>query len=90
MDESTEKVLSTVASVRHISRERVSLESSLEELEFDSLDRVTLLFELEKAFQISISDDEARSIRNVRDVVEGVAKVVAGAALDSAAPEAIK
>ena len=46
--------------------------------------------ELEKAFQISISHDEARSIRNVRDVVEGVAKLVAGAALDSAAPEAIK
>lgn len=87
-DPFTERVLSAVASVKRIPRERISLESSLEELGFDSLDKIVMLFELEKQFQISISDDEARSVRSVRDIVEGAAKLVANAPLPSGTPEA--
>ena len=87
-DPFAEKVLSALASVKHIPRERISLESTLEELGFDSLDKIVMLFELEKQFQISISDDAVRSVRSVRDVVEGAAKLVANAPLPSGAPEA--
>jgi acyl carrier protein len=78
-DELAEKVLSVIATSKRIPRERVSLDSSLEDLGMDSLDQLNLLFALESDFNISIPDEEAKSIRNVREMVEGVRKLVAGA-----------
>ena len=86
-DPFAEKVLSAVASVKHIAREQISLESSLQDLGFDSLDATVLMFELEKQFQVSISDDEVRSLRSVRDIVDGIGRLVANASLDPALPE---
>jgi acyl carrier protein len=84
-DELTQKVLSAIASVKRIPPERVSLEGSLADFGLDSLDTITLLFELEKQFDISISDEQARAIRSVRDMVEGVRKLVEEAARDKTA-----
>ena len=86
-DSLSEKILATLAAVKHLPPEKVSLDSSLQELGLDSLDTITLLFELEKQFHITISDEHARSLRSVRDVVEGVRGLAANAALDSAALE---
>lgn len=74
-DELESRVLATIAAVKRIPLERVRLDSSFEELGLDSLDRVNILFELENAFDISISDQEARQIQNVRQVVEGVRRL---------------
>jgi acyl carrier protein len=38
---------------------------------------VEILFALENEFDISIPDDEVRSVRNVRQMAEGVEKLVA-------------
>ena len=78
-DELAEKVLSAIASSKRIPRERVSLESTLEDLGMDSLDQLNLLFALESDFNISISDEEAKSIRTVREMVDGVRKLISGA-----------
>lgn len=85
-DEVAENVLTILAKVKHIPREKISLDSPLQELGIDSLDTVVLLSELEDHFKIDISDDAARSIRSVRDVVEGVRKLSGNPPLDSAAP----
>ena len=77
-DELAEKVLETIATSKRIPRERVLLDSTLEDLGMDSLDQLNLLFALESDFNISIPDDEAKSIRTVREMVEGVRKLVAG------------
>lgn len=50
----------------------------------DSLDQLNLLFALESDFNISISDEEAKSIRTVREMVEGVRKLAARASGPSA------
>ena len=68
----TEKVLKAVASVKKIPVERVSAGHSLEELGVDSLDAVTMVFDLEEAFKISIPDDKVRSLRTVQDIIDGV------------------
>jgi acyl carrier protein len=81
-DPFVETVLSTVASVKHMARERITLESSLQDLGFDSLDAIVLTFELEKQFNISIPDDKVRSVRSVRDIVEEVARLAGNGALD--------
>lgn len=84
------RVIATLASVKRIPADKITLETSLQELGIDSLDVFTLLFELENAFHISIPDDDVRSIRTVNDIVEGVKKLIAATppdtSVDSAAP----
>jgi acyl carrier protein len=78
-DAVAEKVIATLAAVKRIPADKITLESNLQELGIDSLDVFTLLFELENAFKISIPDDDVRSIRTVKDVVEGIKKLMAAA-----------
>jgi acyl carrier protein len=76
----TEKVIAEIASVKRIPTERISVDSTFEELAIDSLDATNLLFALEEEFGVSIPDVEARSIRNVRGAVEQVQKLLAAKA----------
>jgi acyl carrier protein len=82
-DAVAEKVISTLASVKRIPAEKITLETNLQDLGIDSLDVFTLLFELENAFKISIPDDDVRSLRTVNDVVDGIKKLLAAAPPDS-------
>lgn len=75
-DAVAEKVIATLASVKRISADKITPETNLQELGIDSLDVFTLLFELENAFQISIPDDDVRSIRTVNDIISGVKKLI--------------
>jgi acyl carrier protein len=76
-------VIATLASVKRIPAEKITLATNLQEMGIDSLDVFTLLFELENAFKISIPDDDVRSIKTVNDVVEGVKKLLAAAPPDT-------
>jgi len=71
-DQIAEKVMSIIASVKRIPRGAVSIESTFEQLGIDSLDGINILYELEGVFNISIPDEQARSIRTVEQMVEGV------------------
>jgi len=76
-DDVTAKVLEIIAKQKRIPPEQVTIESTFQELGLDSLDAVNILFELEGAFDISISDEQARQIKSVRQMVEGVHSLVA-------------
>lgn len=78
-DPVADKVVATLASVKRIPAESIKLDSNLQEMGIDSLDVFSLVFELENAFQISIPDDDVRSIKTVSDVVEGIKKLLAAA-----------
>jgi acyl carrier protein len=84
------RVIATLASVKRIPANKITLEANLQELGIDSLDVFTLLFELENAFHISIPDDDVRSIRTVSDIVQGVRKLIPapqpGTSVGSATP----
>jgi acyl carrier protein len=71
----TEKVVSIIASVKQLPREKVSADSTFQDLGIDSLDTVVLLSELEEQFEIVISDEDARCICTVHGVIEGVKKL---------------
>jgi acyl carrier protein len=73
----TERVISVIATTQRIPREKISPESTFEELGLDSLDSVNILFALEEEFKINIPDDDAREIRGVKQMVEGIEKLVA-------------
>ncbi len=72
-----EKVLEIIAQQKRIPVERVTIDSSFDELGLDSLDAVNILFELEGAFDINISDEKARQIKSVREMVDGVSAIIA-------------
>jgi acyl carrier protein len=75
-DPVVQTVLAAIAEVKHVSPEEIPLDASLADLGLDSLDTVTMLFELETRLDISIPDDAAKSVRTVQDVVDGVRRLV--------------
>jgi acyl carrier protein len=86
-DDLIERVTGVIAKAQHLPPESITIDSTFEELKIDSLDGINLLFVLEGEFDVDIPDDAARQIRSVRDVVEGIEKLlVAKAALPPAAP----
>ena len=84
-DELTQRVLKTIATSKRIPIEQVTIESELQQLGIDSMDAVEILFALENEFDISIPDDEVRNVRNIRQMAEGVEKLVAAKAAGSPA-----
>lgn len=88
-EELTQRVLNAIATSKRIPLEQVTIDSEFEQLNIDSMDAVEILFALENEFDINIPDEEVREVRNVRQMVEGVARLVAAKAApraDSAAP----
>jgi len=72
----TERVRGIIASTQHIALEKVTLDSTFQELGIDSLDGINILFAVESEFNVNIPDDAAQNIRSVRDVVDGIAKLL--------------
>lgn len=71
-----ERVIEAIADTQRLPRGSISLDSSFEELEIDSLDAANLLFVLEDEFDVTVTED-VRSIRTVREAVDGFARLVA-------------
>ena len=84
-DELTQKVISVIAATQRMPIEKITIDSTFEELGIDSMDGVNILFALEGEFNISIPDEAAKTIRGVRQAVEGVEKLVTGDTGSSAA-----
>ena len=84
-DELTQRVLKCIATSKRIPPETVTIDSEFQQLGIDSMDAVEILFALENEFDISIPDDEVRAVRNVRQMAEGVEKLVAAKAASASA-----
>ena len=92
-DELMERVRKIIATAQRLPEEKVTPDSTFQELGIDSLDGINILFALEGEFDIDIPDDAARGIRTVREMAEGVEKLVlakADAKAEPAKPEAAK
>ena len=76
-DELIQRVLKVIATSKRIPLQTVTIESDFQQLGIDSMDAVEILFALENEFDISIPDDDVRSVRNIRQMCEGVEKLVA-------------
>ena len=72
----TQRVLRIIAETQRKDPAQVTIDSSFEELGIDSMDGVNIVFALENEFDINVPDDEVKNIRSVRDMVEGVRKLV--------------
>lgn len=70
------RVIATIAATQHIPLESIKPESTFQELNIDSMDGINIVFALENEFGVEIPDDDAKAIRGVTDVAEGIEKLL--------------
>ena len=75
-EEFVRRVIACIAQSRHIPVEKITLDSTFEELGIDSLDGINILFALENEFDVNIPDNAAQQVKTVRDMAEGVRKLM--------------
>jgi acyl carrier protein len=75
MNEIASRCIDIIARSKSISPDTVTLASTFEELNIDSLDKINISFEVEEAFNIDIPDEALGTIRTVGDMVDGVTKL---------------
>jgi acyl carrier protein len=75
-DELTPRILRIIAETQRKDPSQVTIDSSFEELGIDSMDGVNIVFALENEFNINVPDEEVKNIRSVRDMVEGVRRLL--------------
>ena len=73
-----ETVIRIIAQENHLEPGSVTLDSTFEELGIDSLDGVNILFALETEMNMSVPDAVARNMTSVRQVVDGLTRVIEG------------
>jgi acyl carrier protein len=81
----TERILDVIAATQKLPRDRLSIDSSFADLNIDSMDGVNILFALENEFNITIPDEQAKSIRSLRDIVDGVRGLIEGSGSEGVA-----
>jgi acyl carrier protein len=72
----TAHVIRVIANTQRVGVDTISIDDTFENLKIDSLDGINIVFALESEFHISVPDDAIRDMRAIRDVVDGVAKLV--------------
>jgi acyl carrier protein len=82
-DEFSQRFLNVIATIKRLPREKVTLDSSFEDLGVDSMDAVEILWALENEFDVTIPDEAAKGVRSMREMAEGVAGLVAAKAAAS-------
>jgi acyl carrier protein len=75
-----QRTIEIIAKAKNIPVETVTPETTFEQLNIDSLDKINISFEVEEAFDIAIPDEALGSLKTVGDVIDGVHKLVAAKA----------
>jgi acyl carrier protein len=75
-EELTQRILKVIADSQKLPPEKVTLDSTFEELGIDSLDGVNILFALENEFNINIPDEGVQGIRTIRQMVDALEKLL--------------
>jgi acyl carrier protein len=76
MNDIASRCIDIIAKSKNISPETITLATTFDELNADSLDKINISFEVEESFNIDIPDEALGSIRTVGDMVDGVTKLV--------------
>ena len=77
MNDIATRCIDIIAKSKSIPADTISLASTFDELNIDSLDKINISFEVEEAFNIEIPDEALSTLRTVSDMVEGVTKLTA-------------
>jgi len=75
-----ERVIRVFADFKKVPPEEIAMDTTFDQLGFDSLDGLNLVFELEEEFDLTIPDDRVADMKGVRQAVEGVEALLAAKA----------
>ena len=75
MNEIASRCIDIIAKSKSISPDTITMASTFDELNVDSLDKINISFEVEEAFAVEIPDDALGTIKTVGDMVDGVTKL---------------
>ena len=84
-DELMQRICKVIASVKRLPADKVTIDSPFQELGVDSMDAVEILFALENEFDVNIPDEEAKTVRTVREMAQGIDKLIAAKSADATA-----
>jgi acyl carrier protein len=76
MNQVAEECIALIAKQKSISPEQIHLDSTFDELAVDSLDRVSLAFDIEEKYEIEIPEQKLGQIKTVNDMVSGIEEAV--------------
>jgi acyl carrier protein len=75
MDDIAQRCIEIIAKSKGIPADSITLDSTFDGLNIDSLDKINISFEVEEAFSIEIPDEALGTIKTVGDMVRGVAQL---------------
>ena len=75
MSDIATRCIEIIAKSKSIPADTITLASTFEELNVDSLDKINICFEVEETFNVEIPDEALGSIKTVGDMVDGVTKL---------------
>jgi len=84
MDDVAQRCIEIIAKAKNIPADTITLDTTFEQLNIDSLDKINISFEVEEAFNINIPDEALNTLKNVGDVVAGVKQLQAAKATGAA------
>lgn len=76
-DSLEQKVISIIATTKAIEPSAISPDTAMDELGLDSLDGMSMIFDLENEFEVEIPDEAAEEARTIGDLVAGVRRLLA-------------
>lgn len=76
LDALFERVRAVVASQLEIDPQRLTLDTTFEEIEADSLDVVEIIMALEDEFDIEIPDEKVENIKTLQQVVDYIRELI--------------
>jgi acyl carrier protein len=78
MSSTEDIILDIIAKTCSVDRARITLDSTLKDLDVHSLDAVQVLFEIEDRFDVTVPEREDQyAAGTVRDLIEGVDRLIA-------------
>ena len=77
MDDVESRCIELIAKSKNLPESSVGMDSTFDELQIDSLDKINLSFAVEEMFSIEIPDESLNSLKTVGDVVRGVHQLTA-------------
>ncbi|EGV50579.1 hypothetical protein Rifp1Sym_cu00050 [endosymbiont of Riftia pachyptila (vent Ph05)] len=69
-------VIEAIAKQKQLSLDAISLDSKLQDLGVSSLDAITIVYEVEEAFDVEVPNDALERLDRVKDIVEGVSRLL--------------
>jgi len=76
MNDVQTRIIELIAKSKNLPASSIGMDTTFEELQIDSLDKINLSFDVEEMFSIQIPDESLNSLKTVGDVVRGVEHLV--------------